>query len=326
MSLDQFGRNIHYLRISLTDRCNLRCVYCLPEDCEFHSIPELMTTAEVIRLTRIFARMGTNKIRLTGGEPSIHPEIIDIVKGIRTIAVIRSVSMTTNGMLLDKLASPLAAAGLERVNISLDTTDPKEFFQISRRDSFHNVWNGILAAEKAGLLPIKLNVVIVRGLNDESIPNLAQLTREHDWQIRFIEMMPFGGTTDLQTRNVVPTGEVISIVEAALGPLELMDQGRMDGEAVMYRIPGAPGRIGFISSISKPFCAFCTRIRLTADGKIRLCLLREDEVDILTPLRAGASDEDLRKIIVKGIWGKPWGHGLASGEIPLNRKMGDIGG
>jgi cyclic pyranopterin phosphate synthase len=285
-----------------------------------------MTTAEVIRLTRIFARMGTNKIRLTGGEPSIHPEIIDIVKGIRTIAVIRSVSMTTNGMLLDKLASPLAAAGLERVNISLDTTDPKEFFQISRRDSFHNVWNGILAAEKAGLLPIKLNVVIVRGLNDESIPNLAQLTREHDWQIRFIEMMPFGGTTDLQTRNVVPTGEVISIVEAALGPLELMDQGRMDGEAVMYRIPGAPGRIGFISSISKPFCAFCTRIRLTADGKIRLCLLREDEVDILTPLRAGASDEDLRKIIVKGIWGKPWGHGLASGEIPLNRKMGEIGG
>ena len=326
MPLDQFGRTIHYLRISLTDRCNLRCVYCMPEECEFQPTSELMTTAEVIRLTRIFARMGTNKIRLTGGEPSIHPEIIDIVKGIKTIAGIRSVSMTTNGVLLDKLASPLAAAGLERVNISLDTTDPKEFFQISRRDSYHKVWNGILAAEKAGLLPVKINVVIVRGLNDESIPNLAQLTLEHDWQIRFIEMMPFGGTTDLQTRKVVTTGEVISIVEAAHGPLEMIDHGRMDGEAVMYRIPGAPGSIGFISSISKPFCAFCTRVRLTADGKIRLCLLREDEVDLLTPLRAGASDEDLRRIIAKGIWGKPWGHGLASGEIPLNRKMSDIGG
>ncbi len=326
MPIDHFGRNIHYLRISLTDHCNLRCVYCMPENMTFRPKHELMTTDEIFRLTRIFAKMGVDKIRLTGGEPTVHPDIVNIVSGITAIPNIKSVSMTTNGVLLDKLAVPLAKAGLERVNVSLDTTDPTEFLQITRRNSYQKVWEGIMAAESAGLLPIKLNSVIVRGFNDENIPNLAQLTIEHNWQVRFIEMMPFGGTTDLQTHQVVTTNEVISILEAAFGKLEIINNGKMDGEAVMYRIPGAPGQVGFISSVTKPFCAFCTRARLTADGKLRLCLLRENEVDLLTPLRDGASDEDLRQLIVSGIWEKPWGHGLAAGEIPLNRTMSEIGG
>lgn len=326
MPLDHFGRNINYLRISLTDHCNLRCVYCMPENMVFRPKHELMSTDEIFRLTRLFARMGVVKIRLTGGEPTVHPDIVNIVSGITAIPNINSVSMTTNGVLLEKLALPLAKAGLERVNISLDTTDPTEFLQITRRDSFQKVWSGIQAAEAAGLLPIKLNAVIVRGYNDENIPNLAQLSTQHNWQVRFIEMMPFGGTTDLQTHQVVTTDEVISIIEAAYGKLEIINGGKMDGEAVMYRIPGAPGQVGFISSVTKPFCAFCTRARLTADGKLRLCLLRENEVDLLTPLRNGASDEDLRQLIVGGIWEKPWGHGLATGEIPLNRTMSEIGG
>jgi cyclic pyranopterin phosphate synthase len=298
----------------------------MPENMIFRPKNELMATEEIFRLTKLFARMGVNKIRLTGGEPTVHPDIVQIVEGITDIPGIRSVSMTTNGVLLEKLAVRLAQAGLERVNVSLDTTDPTEFFQITRRNSYDKVWGGIQAAEAAGLLPIKLNAVIVRGYNDKHIPNLAKLSLEHNWQIRFIEMMPFGGTTDLQTHQVVTSNEVMGIIESAFGKLESINYGKMDGEAVMYQIPGAPGQIGFISSVSKPFCAFCTRARLTADGKLRLCLLRENEVDLLTPLRNGANDEDLRQMIVTGIWDKPWGHGLADGQIPLNRTMSEIGG
>ncbi len=298
----------------------------MPENMVFRPKHELMSTKEIFRLTQLFARMGVDKIRLTGGEPTVHPDIVQIVDGITNIPGIRSVSMTTNAVLLEKLAVRLAQAGLERVNVSLDTTDPTEFFQITRRNSFDKVWGGIQAAEAAGLLPIKLNAVIVRGFNDKHIPNMAKLSIEHNWQVRFIEMMPFAGTTDLQTHQVVTSNEVIGIIEFAFGKLESINGGKMDGEAVMYRIPGAPGQIGFISSVSKPFCAFCTRARLTADGKLRLCLLRENEVDLLTPLRNGATDEDLRQMIVTGIWDKPWGHGLADGQIPLNRTMSEIGG
>ena len=298
----------------------------MPENMVFRPKQELMATDEIFRLTQLFARMGVDKIRLTGGEPTVHPDIVQIVDGITHIPGIRSVSMTTNGVLLEKLAVRLAQAGLERVNVSLDTTDPTEFFQITRRNSYDKVWGGIQAAEAAGLLPIKLNAVIVRGFNDKHIPNMAKLSIEHNWQVRFIEMMPFGGTTDLQTHQVVTSTEVIGIIESAFGKLESINGGKMDGEAVMYQIPGAPGQVGFISSVSKPFCAFCTRARLTADGKLRLCLLRENEVDLLTPMRNGATDEDLRQMIVTGIWDKPWGHGLADGEIPLNRTMSEIGG
>jgi len=326
MALDRFGRNIHYLRISLTDHCNLRCVYCMPEQMTFRPTAEMMQDDEVISLTRLFADLGFNKIRLTGGEPTVRANIVDIVQGIVATPGIGSLSMTTNGILLAKLAEPLTAAGLERVNVSLDSLDPEKFHRLTRHGDFKKVWEGILAAETAGLKPIKLNAVVVRGYNEEDVVDLARLTFEHPWQIRFIEMMPFAGATDLQIGQAVSADEMKVRIERALGPLTLANDGQLDGEARIYNIPGAQGNIGFISSVSAPFCASCTRARLTSDGILRMCLLREHEIDLLTPLRQGATLEEIRDMLLDAVWNKPWGHGLADGEIPLNRVMSEIGG
>ncbi|WP_448334952.1 GTP 3',8-cyclase MoaA [Bellilinea sp.] len=205
MALDRFGRIIHYLRISLTDHCNLRCVYCMPEDMTFRPNPELMQDDEVLLLARLFASLGFDKFRLTGGEPTVRAKIVDLVRGIASIPGVRSLSMTTNGVLLEKLAQPLKEAGLQRVNISLDTLNPIRFKAITRWGSFDKVWAGIMAAEQAGLQPIKLNAVIVRGFNEEDVVPMARLSCTFPWQIRFIEMMPFGGATELQRQQVVTT-------------------------------------------------------------------------------------------------------------------------
>jgi cyclic pyranopterin phosphate synthase len=326
MAFDRFGRKIHYLRISLTDHCNLRCIYCMPEEMTFRPPAEMMQDDEVLLLTRLFADLGFDKIRLTGGEPTVRAHIVDIVRGIASTPGIRHVTLTTNGVLLSKLSKPLAAAGLERVNVSIDTLNPAKFKRLTRGGDIEDVWEGILAAESAGLKPVKLNAVVVRGYNEEDVVDLARLTREHPWQVRFIEMMPFGGSTDLQTGQMVPVEEMQGCIEQALGPLAPANGDQLDGEAHIFRIPEAQGDIGFISSVSAPFCADCTRARLTPDGILRMCLLRENEVDLLTPLRAGASLEDLRRMILEAIWNKPWGHGLAGGDIPLNRVMSEIGG
>ena len=326
MALDRFGRNVHYLRISLTDKCNLRCTYCMPENMIFRPTAELMQDDELLTLVQLFARLGFDKFRLTGGEPTVRLGVVNLVRRIAAVPGVSSLSMTTNGVLLKKLARPLKAAGLQRVNVSLDTLDAGRFNKITRRDRFDVVWEGILAAEQAGLTPIKLNAVVARGFNDNDVVDLARLTYAHPWQMRFIEMMPFAGATDFQQAQVVKAEEMQEQIIANLGPLELLNEGVLDGEARLYRLPGAQGELGFISSVSLPFCATCGRARLTADGKLRLCLLRENEVDLLTPLRQGASLEDLRQVIVNGIWHKPWGHGLANGEVPLNRVMSEIGG
>lgn len=326
MAIDRFGRNIHYLRISLTDHCNLRCVYCMPEDMVFRPKAELMQDEEITQLVRLCASLGFDKIRLTGGEPTVRANVVNIVHEITHTPGIRSVSMTTNGVLLEKLARPLAEAGLERVNISLDTLDPARFKRVTRWGNYDQVWRGILAAEAAGLTPVKLNAVVVRGFNEDDVVDMARLTLDHPWQVRFIEMMPFGGTTDLQLNQAVKAVEIKARIEAALGPLIPSNEGELDGEASIYRLKEGCGEVGFISSVSAPFCAACTRARLTADGKLRLCLLRDKEVDLLTPLRAGASLEDLRQIILDGVWYKPWGHGLAEGSFATNRTMSEIGG
>jgi len=326
MSHDRFGRNIHYLRISLTDHCNLRCVYCMPEDQTFRPRQELMQDEEILAFVGLFGELGFDKVRLTGGEPTVRAGVVNLVRGIAATPGIRTVSMTTNGVLLGKLAAPLAEAGLDRVNVSLDTLDPGRFHRITRWGKLDDVWAGIQAAEKAGLGPMKLNAVAVRGYNEDDIPDLAGLTLDHPWQVRFIEMMPFGGVTDLQTEQVVTHQEILARIEAAHGPLEAVDEGRLDGEARLYRVPGAPGVIGLISSVTQPFCASCTRARLTADGRLRLCLLRDNEVDLLTPYRRGANRDDLRSLILDGVWNKPWGHGLAEDVIPLGRVMNEIGG
>ncbi|MBK7180201.1 MAG: GTP 3',8-cyclase MoaA [Chloroflexi bacterium] len=326
MSLDRFGRTINYLRISLTDKCNLRCVYCMPEDMTFRPRQELLQDDEIMRLVNLFASLGFHKFRLTGGEPTVRANVVEIVRQIARTPGVETVAMTTNGLLLDTLARPLADAGLKRVNVSIDTLNPDKFRKLTRWGKVEDVWRGLDAAVDAGL-GIKLNAVVVRNYNDrEDVVDLARLTLTRPWQIRFIEMMPFGDVADFQQAGVVSEEELRATIAADCGPLKLVDDGRLDGEARLYQLPGAIGTLGFISSVTQPFCASCTRARLTADGRLRLCLLREKEVDLMTPLRAGASDEELKAIIEEGIWWKPWGHGLSEHVIPLNRVMSEIGG
>lgn len=326
MAFDRFGRNIHYLRVSLTDHCNLRCVYCMPEDMTFRPNADLMQDEEIFALVRLFTELGFDKFRLTGGEPTVRANIVEIVHGIANTPGVKSLSMTTNGVLLERLSAPLKQAGLERVNISLDTLDPKRFKTLTRWGKFEDVWNGIQAAEQVGLTPIKINVVVVRGFNDQDIPQMAALSYQQNWQIRFIEMMPFGGNSDFQRQQVVSDAELLEKIRQELDQPALLYDGVLDGEARLYRLPGAQGTLGFISSVTQPFCAACTRARLTADGKLRLCLLKEKEVDLLTPLRKGASTEELKQIIKAGIWEKPWGHDLSHGKFATNRVMSEIGG
>ncbi len=326
MSIDRFGRNIDYLRISLTDKCNLRCVYCMPEDITFRPRAELLQDEEIDRLVHVFAELGFHKFRLTGGEPTVRANVVDIVGRIARTPGVKTVAMTTNGLMLNKLAQPLAEAGLQRVNVSIDTLDPEKFKKVTRWGQVEDVWAGIDAAETAGL-GVKLNAVVVRNYNDkEDVVDLARLTLYQPWQVRFIEMMPFGDVADFQQAGIVSQEALMATITAALGPLTDVHDGCLDGEAQIYQLEDALGMIGFISSVTQPFCASCTRARLTADGRLRLCLLREKEVDLMTPLRNGASNDQLKAIIEEGIWWKPWGHKLGEEVIPLNRVMSEIGG
>jgi cyclic pyranopterin phosphate synthase len=325
-TFDSYGRRINYLRISLTDACNLRCVYCMPEEMTFRHRSELMSDDELLYLVQIAASLGVTKIRLTGGEPTIRPGIVELVRAIAATPGIRDLAMTTNAVLLDKLARPLAEAGLKRVNISIDTLDADKFRRITRWGDLDDVWRGIRAAEEAGLAPIKLNAVVVRHFNDgQEMLDLARLTIENDWEVRFIEMMPFGEVSDFQQTNVVSYAEMKARIEAHFGTLEEAGYDYHDPSRP-FRIQGALGSLGFISSVTEPFCQGCGRVRLTADGKLRLCLLRDDEVDLLTPLRAGASWDEVRALMRDGAYHKPWGHDLAHGHFAENRVMNQIGG
>jgi cyclic pyranopterin phosphate synthase len=291
----------------------------------FQPNEQLMTTAEIRRLVHIFARLGVNKIRLTGGEPTVHPELLAIVRDIRAAGITR-ISMTTNGLRLAELAAPLKAAGLERVNVSIDTLDPDRFHRVTRWGHLDKVLDGVQAAEAAGLTPLKINAVIARGFNEQDIAALARLTLDHPWQVRFIEMMPFGEVAAFAQDATISQAEIMARITAEVGPLHPIDEGRLDGEARLYRLEGARAAVGFISTLTNPFCASCSRVRLTADGHLRLCLLRDDEGDLLTPLRHGATDAELEAVIRSLIWRKPWGHGLPDGLIPLERVMSQIGG
>ena len=325
MALDRFGRRIHYLRISLTDHCNLRCVYCMPEDMTFRPNAEMMQDDELLALVRLFASLGFDKYRLTGGEPTVRAHIVDLVREIAHTPGVEKITMTTNGVLLSRLARPLAEAGLQRVNVSLDTLDPQKFNRLTRWGKLEDVWAGIEAAEAAGLRPVKLNAVVVRGYNEADVANLARLTLDHPWQVRFIEMMPLGSVSDFQTEKLVTVDEMRARIESVYGSLEPV---HWDGHnpSRPFRIQGGQGTIGFISSVSAPFCEGCDRMRLTSDGRLHLCLLRDDEVDLLTPLRSGASDEDLRTMMSRGVFNKPWGHGLADQVHPELRIMSQVGG
>jgi len=298
----------------------------MPEDMTFRPKAELLQDDEIVRLVNIFAKLGFHKFRLTGGEPTLRMNVVDIIERIVKTEGVQTVAMTTNGLLLDKLAQPMADAGLQRVNVSIDTLDSDKFKKLTRWGTVDEVWDGIRAAEEAGI-EVKLNAVVVRNYNDkQDAVDLARLTLKNEWQVRFIEMMPFGDVADFQQSGTVSQEELMATIGAELGELTAVNDGNLDGEAQLYKLAGAMGTVGFISSVTQPFCASCTRARLTADGRLRLCLLREKEVDLLTPMRAGATDAELAGTITEAIWWKPWGHILDEDVIPLNRGMSEIGG
>ncbi|MBI4673145.1 MAG: GTP 3',8-cyclase MoaA [Chloroflexi bacterium] len=323
---DSYGREIHYLRVSLTDRCNFRCVYCMPETgVIFHPYAHHLTDQELVRVIGVMATLGFDRVRLTGGEPTVRPNLVEIVQAISAVPGIQEIAMTTNALRLEKIAEPLARAGMKRVNISIDTLDAERFTKITRVGKLEAVWRGILAAERAGLTPLKLNAVIVRGFNEGDIEDLARLTLDHAWDMRFIEMMPLGSIADFQIDSIVTAEEMKARVAAAFGELIPLQWNGHD-PARPYRLPGGQGTLGFISSVSAPFCEGCDRVRLTSDGRLRLCLLRDDEVELLAPIRSGASDPELRELIAHGVHHKPWGHGLAENVIAETRIMSQIGG
>jgi len=322
---DQYGRDIRDLRISLTDRCNLRCVYCMPEEMVFKPRAELLTDDEILTVVRAAAELGVRKIRLTGGEPTVRPNLTDLVRRIASVPGIQDLAMTTNGIRLAALAQPLAEAGLRRVNVSLDSLDAEKFRKITRWGNLQDVLDGLEAVQAAGMTPVKLNAVVVRGFNDDDVVDLARLTLTRDWAVRFIEMMPFGSVAGFQQSAYVPSAETMAKISGVLGPLHALDVTGHD-PARTYRLDGAPGTLGFISSVSQPFCAQCGRLRLTAEGRLRLCLLRDDEADLRTPLRGGATYEEIRERFRAAAYRKPWGHGLARNVVPKQRVMSQIGG
>lgn len=325
-AVDAYGRQMTYLRISLTDRCNFRCTYCMPAiGMKFQPREEMLTDEELITVIGAFADLGFTKFRLTGGEPTIRPHLVDIVRAIKQFPAVEEVTMTTNALLMGRMANDLAAAGMDRINVSLDTLDADRFKEMTRGGRFDMVWNGILAAEAAGMTPIKINSVVVRGQNEQDVVELAKLTLEKDWQMRFLEIMPMEGVGMVYDEGLVTSEETQARLEYAFGPLEHVASPPGD-PARVWKIPGAKGTIGFISPISEPFCSTCNRVRLSADGKLRLCLLRADEIDLRDIVRNGGSHQDLVAKIRAGVWRKPWGHGIAEGDFNIGRGMSQIGG
>jgi cyclic pyranopterin phosphate synthase len=324
---DSYGREINYLRLSLTDRCNLRCVYCMPmRGLTFVPNDELLTAAELERVVRAAVDAGFHKVRLTGGEPTLRQDIVEIVRRLARIEGVSQLVMTTNGYRLPYIAQDLAEAGLKRVNIHVDSLNKESIAQIMRLGSYHKAWAGIEAAEKAGLAPIKLNAVITRGYNDDAAVELARLSICKPWQIRFIELMPFAGPTEIQLEHYVSSDEVKSWIEQELGPLFEVDDGKLDGEARIYRLAGAEGTVGFISPVSNPYCDDCNRMRLTADGRLRMCLLVDGEINFRNTLRNSGSHQDLVALFERAVQAKPVGHELKRGVHPAARTMSQIGG
>ncbi|PYT08532.1 MAG: GTP 3',8-cyclase MoaA [Acidobacteria bacterium] len=310
---DPFGRDIDYLRISVTDRCNLRCIYCIPEGMEWIEKADILSYEEIERLVRILGRLGLRRLRLTGGEPTVRRQLPRLVEMLAAIEGTEEISLSTNGLKLTELAAPLRRAGLSRVNVSLDSLDEGCFREITRGGDLRKVLAGIEAAEKEGLLPIKINVVVMRGKNDGEITDFALLTQQRPWNVRFIEMMPLEGNVGEQEARYVSTDEVRRSLEA-LGGLEPAEAVRGNGPATYFRYPGAPGTVGFISPLNHNFCDRCNRLRLTANGRLRLCLFGDNEIDLATPLRAGRGEEEIAEKVLGGLMAKPQRHYLELGS------------
>ena len=324
---DDFGRAISYLRVSVTDRCNLRCIYCMPpQGLEKGPHASVLRYEELALVIRAAAEIGITKVRLTGGEPLARLGLADFVGMVAAIPGIDDLSMTTNGTLLAGKARALAEAGLSRVNISLDTLDPERFHTITRRGRLDDVWAGIEAAQAAGLTPIKFNVVVVRGLNDDEVTDFAKKTLTDGWHVRFIELMPIGANVHWAGDGTVPITEVRARIERECGPLQPVHGPKGNGPARYHQLAGARGTIGFIGAASDHFCPSCNRLRLTADGRLRPCLLDEREIDLRGELRSGADLETVKRVLAQAIQSKPEHHRLHEALAPRNRTMAQLGG
>ncbi len=321
---DSFQRPINYLRISVTDRCNLRCLYCMPSG-GFPLMPrhEILRYEEVEAIARLAVEMGISKVRLTGGEPLVRRELPSLVDMLSRIEGIDDLSLTTNGVLLKRYAISLREAGLKRVNVSLDSLNRERYQQITGYDGLNDVLEGMEAAREAGLEPVKVNMVVMRGINDDEVLAFARLSMEAGWHVRFVELMPF--STYGATLKFVPASEIQKRI-LSLGPLEPYPLSQGNGPARYFRFPEAKGTVGFITPISEHFCFCCNRLRLTADGKLRPCLLGDEEVDLKKPLREGASQKELRRLIRQAVALKPQRHRLTEGIIPQGRSMCQVGG
>jgi cyclic pyranopterin phosphate synthase len=322
---DSFQRPINYLRISVTDRCNLRCVYCMPETgVTLMSHYDILTYEEIYTVAEVAAGLGINKIRLTGGEPLVRSGLTDLIRMLVGIAAVDDISLTTNGIILAPHAAALKEAGLHRVNISLDTLRPERFRQITRCGELADTLAGIKAAREAGLDPVKINMVVMAGVNDDEIIDFSRKTVNDGWHVRFIEYMPVNGEEPVVAR-LFPVSEMKKRIET-LGVLEPWKVEVGNGPAKYFRLPGAAGTIGFITPVTEHFCYQCNRLRLTADGKLRPCLLSEEEVDLRGSLRRGASAEEFKVLIKKAIADKPQRHHLADGKKLNGRPFSQVGG
>jgi len=322
---DSFQRPINYLRISVTDRCNLRCIYCMPADgVQLMSHRDILSYEEICVIVQAAAELGINKVRITGGEPLVRSGLPRLIQMLASIDAIDDISLTTNGTLLGGYAAELKAAGLHRVNVSLDTLKPEKFEFITRGRGFSDVLEGMEVARSVGLNPVKINTVVMAGINDDELPDFAAKTINEEWHVRFIELMPVAGK-ETATPLFVPVSDMRHRLEL-LGKLEPCLPSVGNGPAKYFRLPHAKGTIGFITPVSEHFCFRCNRLRLTSDGKLRPCLLAEDEIDLRQPLRSGASSAGLKQLIEQAVANKPLRHHLAEGFAPKDRPFSQVGG
>jgi cyclic pyranopterin phosphate synthase len=326
--LDQFGRVARDLRVSVTDRCNLRCTYCMPaEGLPWMPKAEMLTDEEMLRLIRLFVRDGVTQVRLTGGEPLLRRSLVDLVAGIAALEPRPRIAMTTNGVGLERVAQGLASAGLDRVNVSLDTIDSETFTRLTRRDRIADVELGLKAAADAGLTPVKVNAVAMRGVNDDTVADVLQWCLDRGYELRFIEQMPLDAQHAWDRRDMVTADEIRARLSERFTLTALPAEERGSAPAERFLVDGGPETVGIIASVTAPFCAACDRTRLTADGQVRNCLFSRTETDLRTPMREGATDDELLDLMRGEMWRKRRGHGIGAPDfVQPDRPMSAIGG
>ncbi|MFF4383386.1 GTP 3',8-cyclase MoaA [Kitasatospora sp. NPDC001547] len=329
MLLDTFGRQAVDLRVSLTDRCNLRCTYCMPEEgLQWLAKPDLLTDEEIVRLVTVAVRdLGVREVRFTGGEPLLRPGLVAVVAACAELEPRPELSLTTNGIGLARTATALRDAGLDRVNVSLDTLDPEVFHTLTRRHRHQDVLDGLAAAEAAGLAPVKLNAVLMRGVNDHEAADLLSWCLERGYELRFIEQMPLDAQHGWDRSSMVTATEILELLRARFELTPEPSARRGAAPAERWLVDGGPGRVGVIASVTRPFCRACDRTRLTADGQVRNCLFATGETDLRTALRSGADDVELAALWRAAMWGKKAGAGIDDPEfLQPDRPMSAIGG